>query len=78
MIDSQEIIDLIDQSTYCRQYLRFDCKKSYLLKNLNKAKNTHMVGARWLSRDSDIMDYWGGSNEDAKTCKCGMDDTCAR
>ena len=77
-IDNQHMIDLIDESTQCRQYIRFDCLKSPLLKGLNKAKDNHIAGARWLSRDSVIMNYWGGSDEKSETCKCGMDNTCDR
>ena len=78
MKEIQNIRDLINQSTNCRQYIRFDCRKSYLLKNLDKTKHRHMVGARWWSHDWTIMDYWGGSSEEKKTCKCGIDNTCAR
>ena len=63
--------NLTSISTYCEQFIRFECHNAMLLRNGN------MVGW-WVSRDGHIMTYWGGNNSTYPyKCACGVTGTCA-
>ena len=58
-------------SAHCEQFIKYECYHSWLFMNGNKA-------GWWVSRDGDIMTYWGGANAiDLYKCACGLKGTCA-
>ena len=54
-------------SSQCEQFIKYECYASRLLKD---------EMARWVSRDSTKMTYWGGASVSGK-CACGMTNSCA-
>ena len=77
-VDILAIVDLMELSISCKQYIRFDCFQSKLLDGVGRKRYDDYKGARWLSRDSVRQHFWGGSTPDRRTCSCGMDQSCAR
>ena len=74
--NDQNIRDLISSSTHCRQYLQYKCYNSVIF---DSPKTFHLKsgrGARWVSRDGQLQDYWSGSSEGSMKCACGMNGTC--
>ena len=62
-----QIKGLLAVSTYCQQFIRYECKASLLLYKYD-------VNGWWVSRDGEKMRYWGGATEG---CACGMTNSCA-
>nr|CRX73256.1 Contactin-associated protein 2-like [Hydra vulgaris] len=77
-VDVLSIINLMELSSLCKQYIRFDCFQSKLLDGVGRKRYDDYKGARWLSRDSERQHFWGNSNPDRRTCSCGMDKSCAK
>ena len=73
--NEQNIKDLIASSTHCRQYLQYKCYNSVLFDS-PKAFNISGRGARWVSRDGKVQDYWSGAAPGSKQCACGVKRTC--
>ncbi|XP_068695897.1 contactin-associated protein-like 5 [Montipora foliosa] len=73
--NEQNIKNLIASSTHCRQYLQYKCNNSVLFDS-PKAFNLSGRGARWVSRDGKIQDYWSGASPGSKQCACGVNRTC--
>lgn len=73
--NEQNIKDLIASSTHCRQYLQYKCYNSVLFDS-PKAFNISGRGARWVSRDGKVQDYWSGAYPGSKQCACGVKKTC--
>jgi len=57
---------LTSASTYCEQFIRYECKGSRLF---DGGKGW------WVSRAGEDMEYWGGAT--GRGCACGMTNTCA-
>ena len=62
-----QIKGLMAVSTYCQQFIRYECKASVLL-------YSHNEYGWWVSRDDEKMTYWGGTTEG---CACRMTNSCA-
>lgn len=65
-----QITHLIQASTHCEQFIKYECRHSVLL----------WEGLRygwWVSRDKEKMTYWGGASPESDMCACGMNDSCA-
>ena len=61
-----QITALIGVSSSCRQFIRYECKGAVL--SLGRV-------SWWVSRDGQIMRYWGGATQG---CACGVTNSCAR
>ena len=65
-----QITHLVQASTQCEQFIKYECHHSVLL----------WGGVRygwWVSRDGEKMTYWGGASPKTDMCACGMNDSCA-
>jgi len=62
------IREIIDTHLYCRQFIKYRCKGSILLKSGDQY-------GYWASQDNTRRNYWGGSAK-SNHCACGMTDTC--
>ena len=58
---------LTDVSTYCEQFISYECKGSKLFKGGK---------AWWVSRTGENMKYWGGANGKIERCGCAVTNTC--
>ena len=74
--NDQNIGDLIATSTHCRQYLEYNCYNSVLLDSPKSFNLESGRGARWVSRDGKLQDYWSGASRGSMKCACGMNGTC--
>lgn len=62
---------LIERSSNCKQYIRYDCFNSTLL---NSPVGPEHV--QWLSSTYVRQNYWGGAPSGSNKCKCGVTKTC--
>ena len=69
VITLSQIKGLIAVSTYCQQFIRYECKNS----KIYSSRSSSFL-AWWLSRDGEKMTYWGGA---AEGCTCRMTNSCA-
>ena len=69
----QNVKNLIASSTHCRQYLQYKCYNSVLFDSPNLESGR---GARWVSRDGQLQDYWSGASRGSMKCACGVNGTC--
>ncbi|XP_032218454.2 contactin-associated protein like 5-3 isoform X2 [Nematostella vectensis] len=76
--DMASIKALVSRSATCRQYLRYDCLNSVLFDSPHAFDLKGGRGARWKSRDGDVMDYWAGATPRSEKCACGLTNTCVR
>lgn len=75
---------LVNRSYSCKQNIRYECHNTRLL-------NTPYSGPTgigtipttdfkpfswWVSRNNQMMDYWGGSLPGSRKCACGLYGTC--
>lgn len=74
--NDQNIGDLIATSTHCRQYLEYNCYNSVLFDSPKSFNLELGRGARWVSRDGKLQDYWSGASRGSMKCACGMNGTC--
>ncbi|XP_022797123.1 contactin-associated protein-like 2 [Stylophora pistillata] len=65
-----QIKNLIQASTHCEQYIKYECRHSVLLWKGSPY-------GWWVSRDGQKMMYWGGASPDSNMCACGINDSCA-
>ena len=66
-----QLINLIDISSHCEQFIKYECYGSVLLRNGD-------AYGWWVSRDLVKMTYWGGASPaDSYKCACGVTNTCA-
>lgn len=72
----KNIRDLIASSTHCRQYLRYNCYNSVLFDSPKTFNLESGRGARWVSRDGQLQDYWSGAFRGSMKCACGVNRTC--
>ena len=75
--NDQDIKDLIASSTHCRQYLEYNCYNSVLFDSPKPFNLESGRGARWVSRDGNLQDYWSGATRGSMKCACGLNGTCA-
>lgn len=62
-----QIVSLMSVSKSCRQFIKYECLRSALLKDAT---------GYWVSRDGAAMQYWGGATPGSGMCACGEDKTC--
>nr|XP_039248504.1 uncharacterized protein LOC120326310 [Styela clava] len=67
-VSMDQIAKLIEISTACEQFLRYDCYDSKLLKDGT---------GWWVSRQGKRMYYWGGATPGSNMCACGETGSCA-
>lgn len=65
------IRSLIQRSSSCKQYIKYDCYNSKLL---NSPVGPEHV--QWLSSTAVPQNYWGGAPAGSNKCKCGVTKTC--
>ena len=66
-----QLFGLLDISTHCEQFIKYECHDSVLLYMGNP-------DGMWVSRDNSKMTYWGGATPaDSYKCACGVNNTCA-
>ncbi|XP_022697200.1 neurexin-4-like [Varroa jacobsoni] len=72
----EQIVELVNRSTFCRQTLRYDCFNSKLFDSpTDELGNFHPYGW-WVSRTNQAMNYWGGSISGSHKCACGLTEIC--
>ena len=74
--NDQNIRDLLASSTHCRQYLQYKCYNSVLFDSPKAFDLKSGRGARWVSRDGQLEDYWSGASRGSMKCACGVNRTC--
>jgi len=67
-LPSSYIREIIDSHLYCRQFIKYRCKGSILLKSDDQY-------GYWASQDGTRRNYWGGATK-SHHCACGMTGTC--
>ena len=66
-----QLVALVDASTHCEQFIKYECRRSILFNNGDPF-------GWWMSRDNVAMIYWGGATPaDSYKCACGLTNTCA-
>ncbi|CAB4037741.1 Hypothetical predicted protein, partial [Paramuricea clavata] len=65
-ISMQDIVTIMNQSTNCEQFIKYECHASVIL-----------TDGWWVSRQGSKMNYWGGAAVNSRKCACGMTNTCA-
>ena len=68
-ISMEQIVAIMNQSTNCEQFIKYECRHSVLL-------YTRPFGW-WVSRQGSKMNYWGGAEVDSGKCACGTTNSCA-
>ena len=69
--DLGSIRALIQGSSSCKQYIKYDCYNSKLLNS-----PVGPVHVQWLSSTAVPQNYWGGAPAGSNKCKCGVTKTC--
>ena len=64
----QQLVSLIDASTKCEQFIKYECFGSVLLDG---------DYGWWVSRDGVKMNYWGGAPPGSQKCACGVNNSCS-
>lgn len=67
----QQLVSLIDASTNCEQFIKYECYGSMLLNGNNNDYGW------WVSRDGVKMNYWGGAPPGSQKCACGVNKSCS-
>lgn len=70
-ISMEKIFSLINISSHCRQFVRYECKNSPLL---NSPRGPAHVS--WVNRKGVVENYWGGAPRGSDKCACGVTKTC--
>ena len=71
-IEMDQIAALINTSSHCRQFVRYECKNSPLL---NSPRGPSFVS--WVNRKGLLENYWGGAPKGSDKCACGVKKTCS-
>ena len=71
-----QIEKLINGSLTCKQELFYACRRSRLLNTPVRPEEPFEPFSWWVSRNNEIMDYWGGSQPGSRKCACGILGTC--
>ena len=66
-----QIVNVINSSLHCEQYIRWYCKGAGLYLSLSAGPDSW-----WVSRQGYKMIYWGGATPGSKKCACGMTNSC--
>ncbi|XP_037077465.1 LOW QUALITY PROTEIN: neurexin-4-like [Pollicipes pollicipes] len=74
--DMRQVERLINASLNCRQELFYACRRSRLLNSPVREGELFEPYSWWVSRNNEIMDYWGGSQPGSRKCQCGILDSC--
>ncbi|XP_043205500.1 neurexin-4-like [Amphibalanus amphitrite] len=72
----KQIERLINGSLTCKQELFYACRRSRLLNTPVRPEEPFEPFSWWVSRNNEIMDYWGGSQPGSRKCACGIQGTC--
>ena len=71
LTSNAQLFGLLDISTHCEQFIKYECYHSVLLYNGKPY-------GWWVSRDNVKMTYWGGATPaDSYKCACGVNNRCA-
>jgi hypothetical protein len=71
-ISMEQIFAIMKQSTYCEQFIKYECYHSVF--RLNSAGTYY---GWWVSRQGSQINYWGGAAVNSGKCACGMTNSCA-
>lgn len=63
---------LLEKAVRCKQFIKFQCKNSYLMRSPRGPPD-----ALWWGRTGDDEKYWGGADPDSETCGCYKNKSCA-
>ncbi|KAL7638819.1 UNVERIFIED_CONTAM: hypothetical protein RMT77_010353 [Armadillidium vulgare] len=73
----QQIEVFLNRSAQCRQRLYFECIRTKLFNSPYLDPNSEFVpNSWWVSRQNQMMDYWGGSLPGSRKCECGLLGNC--
>ena len=67
----EQIVNVINSSRHCKQYIRWDCYSAGLYLQLSDGPFSW-----WVSRQGYKMINWGGATSGSKNCACGMTYSC--
>ncbi|KAI8490892.1 hypothetical protein Bbelb_313110 [Branchiostoma belcheri] len=68
----EQVRAVVDQSSSCKQYLKYECFNSHLWDN----RQTHQWYSWWVTWDGRQADYWGGASPESGKCACGEAGKC--
>ncbi|XP_043229455.1 neurexin-4-like [Amphibalanus amphitrite] len=74
--DMRQIDRLINGSLSCRQQLFYACYNARLFNSPVRLDEPFEPYSWWVSRNNEMMDYWGGSQPGSRKCACGIQGTC--
>ncbi|KAK6991172.1 SCO-spondin [Biomphalaria glabrata] len=66
-------ISIVDQSSNCEQYIRWECFAA-LIHNYN---DNNKITTGWLNRTKGVADYFGDAPPGSNNCTCGTKNACA-
>jgi hypothetical protein len=69
-ISMEQIFAIMKQSTYCGQFIKYECFGSGFW--------FPSPDSWWVSRQGSQMKYWGGAAVNSGKCACGMTNSCAK
>ena len=67
----KNMANLIDISSNCFQYLKFDCYSAPLF-------DDGIYYGSWLNKNGEEKTYFHGSNSGKHVCRCGLTDSCTK
>ena len=70
-ISMEQIVTIMNQSTYCEQYIKYECYASMF------RFFRDLPDCWWVSRQGSKMNYWGGAAVNSGNCSCVMTNSCA-
>ena len=70
-----QIEALLNMSISCRQSIQYDCRSSRLFNSPSDEVN-YQPFSWWVSRQNQVMDYWGGALPGSRKCQCGILGNC--
>ncbi|KAK7491979.1 hypothetical protein BaRGS_00016825 [Batillaria attramentaria] len=72
-ISIDHVISIIDQSEFCSQFIRWECRAALIHNTVN---GLSMTTTGWLNRTKGLADYFGGAAPGSNACACGMTNSC--
>ncbi|KAH9492582.1 Contactin-associated protein-like 2 [Bulinus truncatus] len=71
-VSFEHAISIVDQSSYCEQYIRWECYAA-LIHNYN---DNNKITTGWLNRTKGVADYFGDAPPGSNNCTCGTRHAC--
>ncbi|MCL4131606.1 UNVERIFIED_CONTAM: hypothetical protein GTU68_025311 [Idotea baltica] len=73
----EQVEVFLNRSASCRQRIHFECVRTKLFNSPYPDPDSEFLpNSWWVSRQNQMMDYWGGSLPGSRKCECGLMGTC--